>query len=123
MAKITAITENKLLKVVVEGKLSFSEMFPVTDEYYSNPSIDIILWDFRNAAIIRNSGDIVALVAKINLKISSPEALSVKKVLFVTDKLEDYALLCVYTHMFKNSLSKIDYHVCRTMDDANEWIR
>ena len=123
MAIITTKNENKLLKVSVDGRLSFNEMLPVTDEYYSNPNIEIILWDFRNAAIIRNSGDLVALVAKNNGKVSSLNTLAVKKVLFVTDKLEDYALLCVYTHMFKSNSSNIDYHVCRTMDDANEWLR
>lgn len=123
MPPIDIKIENNLMFVNITGNLTADEVMAVVNEYYPNGAVKDVIWDLTNGTLQSISRDGFEKIAKASKAAVSNGARQGGKTAYVAGTLSDYGLMRMYTTIAEMAGMPTDYHVCKTVVEAINWIK
>jgi hypothetical protein len=123
MAKIEIARENDLLILSVSGHLTVKCFTDAVREYYGAGTARNVVWNLSVGTL--------QLLTKSDLKVIAEAAAAAcrggircgGKTIFVAHADDEYKLLCTYLAIAESAGVPVEYHVCRFMNDARDWLK
>ena len=123
MANINTVIEGNLLIVNVTGKLTADEAIAVIKEFYPSGLVKDVIWDLTNGTMGSISfGGFHEMARTAKMVISFGARMNGRTVFVgVTD--EDHTVNKMYTVIAEVTGVPVTYKVCRTIDEARNWLK
>lgn len=123
MANIDTVIEGNLLIVNVTGELTADEAIAVVKEHYPTNLIKDAIWDLTNGTMKSIPFDgfyKMAITAKMAISFG---ARMNGRTVFVGVTDEDHTVNKMYTVIAEVTGVPVTYKVCRTIDEARNWLK
>jgi len=120
LATVTVHVSNEVFVINANGELGYEDMITIANEYNANTLIRVAVWNLANSNLsIEARARIKQNTLSGVYELGSPP---LKKIIFVTEYGTDYSLLSILSVMAEVHSVGIEYHTCRSMNDARDWI-
>jgi hypothetical protein len=123
MEKIEISREDDLLILSVSGKLTATSFIDAVREYYGTGEARNVIWNLSVGALQLLTKSDLREIAETAAASCRGGARSGGKTIFVAHDEDEYRLLCSYLAIAESVGVPIEYHVCRFMNDARDWLK
>ena len=123
MSTIEIKSEDNFIIISVNGKLTATRFIETATGNYASGTAKNVIWNLSHGSLkllsisdLKTSAHAVSMSCKDGIRTSG-------KTIFVASADEDYSLLCTYNAIIESKRIPIEYHVCRFMADARDWLK